>query len=71
MARPLSKAQAARRGAATRAAGSVLRRQALASKLTPIGITYAHPASQFGAPIKVLDPDTRALIDAAREARRS
>ncbi|MFG1454556.1 hypothetical protein V5F44_20235 [Xanthobacter sp. V2C-8] len=70
MSRPLSKAQRARRGDAARAAGSVLRRQALASKLAPIGITYAHPASQFGAPIKVVDAATRALID-AWEARRS
>ncbi|MFG1479166.1 hypothetical protein V5F53_10950 [Xanthobacter sp. V4C-4] len=56
---------------ASAVAMNILHRQALRSLLTPPIITYAHPVSQFGAPIKILDAQTRALIDAAIEARRS
>lgn len=70
MARRLSKAQSDLRCENSRAARSILHRRALKSKISPVAITYEHPISHFGAPIKVVDAETRALIE-AWEARRS
>lgn len=51
MARRLSKAQTERRSEHSRAARNIQRRQSIMAKMPPAGITYAHPASHFGAPV--------------------
>lgn len=53
----------------------VAHRKAVGAKLAASGqhttVAYQHQACQFGFPAKVVDAETRALIDAALEARRS
>lgn len=67
--------QASARAEVRRMMRGVARRKMVGAKLTETGqqtaITFEHQQCQFGFPARVVDAETRALIDAALEARRS